>query len=186
MPASVAKRTPKPSTPKPGKHWIRAANSAIHGRGVYARKTIPEGTRIVEYIGEKITKAESDRRELKRLERKKRGGDSSVYFFILNKRYDLDGRTSRNIARLINHSCQPNCRAENDRGHIWIIAKREIAEGEELFFDYGFSFADWREHPCRCGTKKCVGYIVDVSQRWRVKKALRAERVKKAVAKKQA
>ncbi len=174
MPASGSKKISSP-----GKHWVRAANSAIHGRGVYARTDIPDGTRIIEYVGEKITKAESIRRELLRQAREKRGGDASVYFFILNKRYDLDGRSRRNIARLINHSCHPNCRAENIRGRIWIIAKRDIPAGAELTFDYGFSYEDWRDHPCRCGTKKCVGFIVNAAQRWRVRKALRAERVKK-------
>ncbi len=152
------------------------SNSAIHGRGVYARSAIPDGTRIVEYVGEKITKAEALRREEQRLQRLRNGGDGSVYVFILNKRHDLDGRQSRNIARLINHSCEPNCRAETIRGHIWIIARRDIREGEELTFDYGFPFNEWRQHPCRCGAPGCVGFIVNAGQRWRVRRILRQEK----------
>ena len=79
--------------------WIRADNSAIHGRGVYARVSIPRGTRIIEYTGERITKAESRRREKLRLARQCRGGDGSVYIFELNLRYDLDGRMRGNVAR---------------------------------------------------------------------------------------
>jgi hypothetical protein len=110
------------------------------------------------------------------LARGRRGGDDCVYIFELNARYDLDGRTRRNVARLINHSCAPNCRADTIRGHIWIIARREIAVGEELTFDYGFAFKEWRQHPCRCGSARCAGFIVNAGQRWLLRRIPRAER----------
>ena len=153
--------------------WIRAANSAIHGRGVYAKVEIPRDTRIVEYVGERITKAVSHRREKQRLERQRRGGDGCVYIFELNRKYDLDGRTRGNVARLINHSCAPNCRAETIRGRIWIIANTYIPSGEELTFDYGYGYSEWRLHPCRCGAKRCAGFIVNAGQRWRVRRIIR-------------
>ena len=168
--------TSSSKVPRVSSPWIRVSNSAIHGRGVYARVAIPDGTRIIEYVGERITKAEALRREEQRLARLRAGGDGSVYIFILNKRHDLDGRHSNNVTRLINHSCSPNCRAETIRGHIWIIANRDIAPGEELSFDYGFPFGEWRKHPCRCGAPGCVGYIVNKAQRWRVARILREER----------
>src|SRR5258708_11259609 len=112
--------------------WIQMGESGIHGRGVYARVSIPDGTRVIEYSGERITKAEACRRERQRLERQRAGGDGCVYIFELNRKHDLDGRRHRNIARLINHSCAPNCRAETIRGRIWIIARRDISVGEEL------------------------------------------------------
>lgn len=155
--------------------WVRASGSTIHGRGVYARVAIPDGTHIVEYTGELITKAEAKRREEQRLTRLQRGGDGSVYIFDLNRRHDLDGRTRRNIARLINHSCAPNCRAETIRGRIWIIAQRDIPAGSELTFDYGYSYKECRGHPCRCGAKNCAGFIVSSGSRWRLRRALRAE-----------
>jgi SET domain-containing protein len=156
--------------------WIVSRRSGIHGRGIYARTAIPDGTPVIEYIGEKITKAEAARREQQRLARLRAGGDGSVYIFDLNKRHDLDGRHSRNLARLINHSCAPNCRAETIRGRIWIIARRDIAPGEELGFDYGFPFNEWPHHPCRCGARGCVGYIVNKPQRWRVRRLLRHQK----------
>ncbi len=156
--------------------WVSSAKSAIHGRGVYARETIPDGTRVVEYTGERITKAEALRREQHRLARDRAGGDASVYIFTLNARHDLDGRTHRNVARLINHSCNPNCRVEIIRGRIWIIARREIPAGAELTFDYGFSLAEGRQHPCRCGTRRCAGLIVGAAQRWRLRRIPRAQR----------
>lgn len=156
--------------------WVRASHSVIHGRGLYARQAIPDGTRIIEYVGERITKAEARRREQERMERQRRGGDGCVYIFVLNRRHDLDGRTRGNLARLMNHSCAPNCRAETIRGRIWLFARRDIAAGEELSFDYGYPYKEWRLHPCRCGAPRCVGYIVNAAQRWRVRKLLRAER----------
>jgi SET domain-containing protein len=155
---------------------MRVNASAIHGRGAYATQPIPAGTRIIEYTGERITKAEAIRREHARLRRQRRGGDGSVYIFELNKRYDLDGRTRRNPARLINHSCAPNCESQTVRGHIWIVARRDIEAGEELTFDYGFPLREWALHPCRCGTSKCSGYIVSSWHRWRLRRILRREK----------
>lgn len=157
--------------------WAERRMSAIHGRGLYATKLIPAGTRIIAYDGELITKAESERREVLRIEREKAGGDGCVYIFQLNKRHDIDGSMEWNTARLINHSCKPNCKTEIIRGKIWIIAKREIAEGDELTFDYRYEYANWRDHSCRCGQAGCVGYIVASENRWRVRRILRAERV---------
>ena len=149
---------------------VRAARSGIHGRGVYARVAIPDGTRIIEYTGERITKAEAERREAQRAERERRGGDGSIYIFELNQRYDLDVRRRSNLARLINHSCAPNCRAEVVRGRIWIVARTDIPAGAELTFDYGFSLAEGRLHPCRCGAPRCAGFIVNAAQRWRLRR----------------
>lgn len=162
--------------------WIRAGSSSIHGRGVYAERDIPDGTRIIEYTGERITKAEAWRREALRVKRAQRGGDGSVYIFELNRRYDLDGSKRSNVARLINHSCAPNCRAETVRGRIWIMARRDIAAGEELTFDYGYGFSLWEDHPCRCGAARCVGFIVNSGQRWRVRRILRQRRKEGRVA----
>lgn len=131
---------------------------------------------MIEYIGERITKAESERREEQRLKELRKGGDGCVTIFDLNKRHDLDGRSARNVARLINHSCAPNCRSEQVRGRIWIVARRDIAVGEELTFDYGYSLENWELHPCRCGTEKCPGYIVGAGQRWRLRRLLRQRR----------
>ncbi len=161
---------------------MRIVASDIHGRGVRAAKAIPAGTRIVEYTGERITKAEALRREEARLARARRGGDGSVYIFTLNARYDLDGRTRTNPARLINHSCAPNCEAHSIRGHIWIVARRDIAADEELTFDYGFPYSEWRLHPCRCGAPKCPGYIVNAWQRWRLRRRLRQGRTRRTSA----
>ncbi len=175
QPTSASVKT-KPSRHDPPVHHsllIRREKSAIHGEGVYARVAIPADHVIVEYTGERITKAESMRREEARLARLRRGLDASTYIFHLNQRHDLDGRRGGNTSRFINHSCQPNCRSELRRGRIYIIAIKDIAPGEELTFDYGFPFREWKANPCRCGTAACAGYIVAEDQRWRLLRHLR-------------
>ena len=134
--------------------------SAIHHRGVFAACDIPAERRIIQYIGEKITKKESNRRALALVERAKTTGEAAVYVFTLNSRYDLDGAVEGNDARYINHSCDPNCEVFIERGEIWIYSKRDIEKGEELCYNYGFDLETWDEHPCLCGMERCVGFIV--------------------------
>lgn len=139
-------------------------DSGIHGRGVYATTFIPKESRIIEYIGELIGKEESDRRGVKQHEHSMMSGDAAVYIFTLSKNYDIDGNVPWNTARLINHSCNPNCEAWIVGRRIYIYSLRDIQQGEELSFDYGFDIECFEDHPCRCGSKECVGYIVSRSQ----------------------
>ncbi len=156
---------------------VQLARSGVHGFGLFARGPIAAGERVIEYVGERITKGEAWRREQKRLARLAAGRDGCVYIFELNQRHDIDGGVRWNLARRMNHSCEPNCEVEVIRGRIWIVARRAIAAGEELGYDYGFDYTDWREHPCRCGAPACPGFIVKAAQRWRVRRALRATKV---------
>ena len=93
--------------------------SAIHGVGAFARTAIPKGTRIIEYVGERITKSES----LRRCE------EDNQFIFAIDEEHDLDGSVGWNPARFLNHSCAPNCDAECEEGGIWIIACRNIGAG---------------------------------------------------------
>lgn len=169
---------------------IKARNSAIHGRGVYARRFIPAFSYVMEYTGERITVAEVERRETARRQRiaageppDKKGDDASCdYLFLLDDKWALDGRDSGNVARLINHSCEANCCTDIIDGRVWIISTRDIAEDEEITFDYGYTFRDARHNPCRCGTASCVGYIVASDQRWRVRRWRKSQDAKAAAA----
>jgi uncharacterized protein len=150
--------------------WVKQIKSKIHGSGIIAKKDIPKGTRIIEYLGVKITKKKSEELYERMLEaHKKDMRKGSVYVFDLNKKYDLDGNFSWNLARLINHSCDENTEAENIKGKIWIIAKKDIPKGAEITYDYGYSIDSYKDHPCRCGSKNCAKYIVGKRQRWRIK-----------------
>ena len=141
---------------------IKIKESRIHSIGIFAKKDIPKGTRIIEYVGEKIGKTESDRRANTPLEKNKKDSDyGAVYIFNLNKRHDIDGNVPYNTARFINHSCDSNCETEIIRGRIWIIALRDIKKGEELAYNYNYDLEDYEDHECRCGSNRCVGYILD-------------------------
>ena len=85
-----------------------------------------------------------------------------VYVFELNKLYDIDGSVSHNHAKLINHSCNPNCEVEIINNEIWISAIKNIKKNTELSYNYGYSYdTDYIDHICRCRSSKCVGYILD-------------------------
>ena len=102
------------------KLWYKK-KSRLHGSGLFALSNIKKGEQVIEYIGDKVTKKEGDKRadkQIKKAEKNKKNG--MVYVFELNKKYDIDGGVPRNYARFINHSCDPNCEVEITNNHIWI------------------------------------------------------------------
>lgn len=155
---------------------IEVSRSGIHHKGVFARERIRRGTKVIEYVGEKVTKAEGIRRGDEVHENAKNTKTKGfVYIFELNSKYDIDGNVPQNVARWINHSCEPNCSAQIIRGHIWIIARRTIEPGDELTYNYGYGFDSWRDHPCRCGSPGCIGWIVARRHFARLRKVLEEE-----------
>lgn len=144
--------------------YCEVRGSEIHGRGVYATTFIPKETKIIEYVGELIDKETSEKRGVSQHEKSIKTGDAAVYIFTLSKKYDIDGNVPWNTARLINHSCAPNCQAWMEGRKIFIHSLTDINEGDELTFDYGFDVECYEDHPCLCGRKGCVGYIVSRSQ----------------------
>ena len=146
--------------------------SKIDKNGLYANRNIKSGTRIIEYKGKIISVKQSENDP-------KFDNSKAIYLFNLNKRYDLDGAYNFNIARLINHSCNPNCEVFGKGLKVWVYAMKNIKKGEELSYDYGFSFdKDYKQFPCKCGSSNCVGYIVRQESRWRIKKK-RNKKIKK-------
>ena len=149
---------------------IKKSNIDRNGRGLYATQDIKEGARIINYFGKIITKKQTEESE-------KFDNSKPIYLFDLNSRYDLDGNVSWNTARLINHSCLNNCDYEGKGLKLWVNANRDIKMGEELTCNYGFSYdSDYKQFPCKCGSKNCVGYIVRESSRWRINKKFKKTR----------
>ncbi|HEY2805944.1 MAG TPA: SET domain-containing protein-lysine N-methyltransferase [Gemmatimonadales bacterium] len=148
---------------RPRKKKIEVRESTIQGRGVWAAAAIAKGDWIVEYSGERISHAEADMRY----------DDESMsrhhtFLFIVDSKTCIDAASGGNEARLINHSCEPNCEAilsAEDR-EIWIVALRKIEKGEELTYDYGYVMDGesieeaLRKYPCTCGAPKCRGTIL--------------------------
>ena len=145
-------------------YHIKKSNIDKNGKGLYATRNIKEGTKIINYVGNIITIKESD-------ENPKFDNTKPIYLFNLNSKYDLDGNVPWNTARLINHSCSNNCDYEGKGLKIWITAIKDIKKGEELTCDYGFSYdSDYKQFPCKCKSKNCVGYILREGSRWRINK----------------
>ena len=143
----------------------KVRRSKIDNLGLYAARNIKNGEKIIEYKGKIITRKEAE-------ENPKYDNDKAIYLFNLNKRYDLDGDFKFNTARLINHSCNPNCEVMDYKKQLWVFAIKDIKKNQELTYDYGFSFdKDYKQFICKCGSKDCVGYIVREGSRWRIKKA---------------
>ena len=141
----------------------KVKKSKVHGTGVFATSNISKNTKIIQYIGEKVTRVEGDRRSAERIKKfLNKKNEGSVYIFELNKKYDIDGSPLYNKARYINHSCVPNCEVDIINNEIWISSIKSIKKGEELNYDYGYSFDedDYSDHICKCNTNKCIGYII--------------------------
>lgn len=151
----------------------KVKKSKIHGYGVVATKNIDKDVKIIEYKGEKISKKEGDRRSGLRIKRYSKKADKGiVYIFELNSKYDIDGTPNYNKARYINHSCDPNCEVEIINGKIWITSIKRIHKGEELSYDYGYEFDkdDYKDHKCKCGSKKCIGFIISSDDRYKYRR----------------
>jgi SET domain-containing protein len=150
-----------PSPSKAGGPIIRVRRSRIHGYGVFAVQPIARGKRIIEYVGERVSHAEADRRYEGRPAR-----DAHTFLFIVNEDVVVDAGVDGNEARYINHSSKPNCESEVIRGRIWIRSLRRIRTGEELSYDYCIG-RDADDPPdideifaCHCGAGRCRGTML--------------------------
>ena len=138
--------------------------SNIDNKGLYAIKNIKSGKLVINYKGKLVTKKEVEKNP-------KFDNDKAIYLFNVNNRYDLDGDFEYNDARLINHSCNPNCEVIGKGTKLWISSIRDIKKNEELSYDYGFGFDEnYKDFPCKCRSSDCCGYIVREGSRWRIKK----------------
>ena len=141
---------------------VEARNSPIHGKGVYARALIKKGTRIIEYLGDRISHAEADRRYEKKAE-----DDGHTFLFIASNRTVIDAGVYGNDARFINHHCNPNCETVIEGSRVFIDAIRTIKPGDELGYDYQLTWESTDEpeelalYGCRCGAKNCRGTMLD-------------------------
>ena len=140
---------------------IQIRRSGVHGKGVFAVQAIAEGEVLIEYIGQVIGWQEAqDRHPHDPLQ------PNHTFYFHVDEDRVIDANFGGNSSRWINHSCEPNCFADEQDGRIFITALRNIAAGEELNYDYGL-IIDERytkklkaEYPCWCHSTNCRGTLL--------------------------
>ena len=150
--------------------FVRVGQSLIQGKGLFAKRKIPKGARIIEYTGERVPLAQL---QVEIAE----GKPASVYMFCLTESTAIDGARNGNQARFINHSCEPNCEAYLFDAQMYIYAMREIVRGEELGFDYQLTPAikgtkkkeNTEAYACRCGSLNCRGTMLSQKKNSQIK-----------------
>jgi len=140
---------------------IEVRNSPVHGSGVFAVAAISKGTRIIEYLGERLShKAADDRYDDHDV------NDNHTFLFIVDKHTVIDAAVGGNEARFINHQCEGNCESVIEHRRVFIEAARDIAPGDELGYDY--EIGREKDDPpnvdeiyaCRCGSPQCRGTML--------------------------
>jgi len=158
----VLARYPWKEEPNP---YIELRTSKIQGTGAFAARDIKKGTRIIEYLGQRISWRTAD----KRYDDDKMGRHHT-FLFTVDEKVVIDGAVQGNAARFLNHSCDGNCEAIDDRKRIFIEARRNIRAGDELLYDYQYERTDdhteedEKFYACRCGAAKCRGTILAPKQ----------------------
>jgi len=157
-----------PSHPIPlasGKR-IQTRRSGVHGKGVFALQDIAEGETLIEYVGEVISWDEAQDRHPH-----DPNDPNHTFYFHVNEDRVIDALHGGNSSRWINHSCDPNCEADEDNDRIFIKAIRNIKAGEELNYDYGLIIDEpytkklKAEYPCWCGSANCRGTLLSPKER---------------------
>lgn len=149
---------------QPDRDFIRVGPSSIEGKGVFAKRTIPRGTRIIEYTGA--------RRTIESLVANVASGEKpSVYLIHLHEGMVIDGAVDGNDARFINHGCDPNCEVYLFDDRLYVYAMRDIDPDEELTFDYALNAPPGlavntggaKDYACRCGSPNCRGTMLQAN-----------------------
>ena len=150
-----------PRKPFSVREHLAVRNSGIHGKGVFARKRIPSGVRLLEYTGERVPTEEG-------YARYPYYDDVPYHTFLFTVDDDtvIDAAVGGGIAKWINHSCDPNCESVVEDGRIFIESIRPIKPGEELAYDYKlitegrYTPEVKRRYPCECGAPNCRGTML--------------------------
>jgi len=160
MPMRKPAAAPK-SKPAARSRRIQVRKSGVHGKGVFAVVPIAAGETVIEYTGEIISWQEALRRHPH-----DPAQPNHTFYFHIDDEHVIDGAVTGNAARWINHACDTNCEADEDGGRVFIRALRDIAPGEELFYDYGLVIDERmtaklkKEFACFCGSPRCRGTML--------------------------
>ena len=126
---------------EPRAQAFRVGRSAT-GLGLFATRPIGRGETIVEYTGTRIPTAFAQDLDRRR---------ANKYLFEIDRRWTIDGKTRSNVARYVNHACDPNAEAVLRRGRMLFVAAKRIPAGEEITIDYGEEHMQlYFRDGCRC------------------------------------
>ncbi len=159
--APAKTRAKAASKPVASGRRIQVRNSGVHGKGMYAVVDIPAGETLIEYMGERISNEEAQERHPHDPKQ-----PNHTFYFSLETGEVIDANYGGNSSRWINHSCDPNCEADEVDGRIFIKSLRDLKAGEELFYDYGLSVEERytkklkAEYACYCGAPNCRGTML--------------------------
>ncbi|CAG4932829.1 unnamed protein product [Colias eurytheme] len=140
------------------KKQLKFAKSGIHDWGLFAQEPIAADEMVIEYVGQMVRPIVADVREAQY----EATGIGSSYLFRIDLDTIIDATKCGNLARFINHSCNPNCYAKiitiESQKKIVIYSKQPIGVDEEITYDYKFPLED-EKIPCLCGAPQCRGFL---------------------------
>jgi len=145
---------------------IQVKKSGVHGKGVFAARDIVKGETLIEYVGEIISAQEAEDRHPH-----DPNDPNHTFYFQVDDDKVIDALHGGNSARWINHSCSPNCKPVVEEGRVFIKAKKDIKQGDELNYDYGLIIEErmtkklMAQYPCWCGSPKCRGTLLAVEKK---------------------
>jgi SET domain-containing protein len=152
-----------------GPDHLVISHSKIDSEGCHTTAPIKKGTFVVEYTGPRIT--------IKQADALYDDHPRTYLFGLTDGKHVIDGE---GVAAFINHSCDPNCEADEIKGRVWIIAARDIQAGEELTYDYNLYDGDLDDlSECLCGAPNCRGSMYSEDELARRAKLLRRQSMKK-------
>jgi SET domain-containing protein len=162
-----------------GEPSFEVRDSRVHGLGVFAVRRIPQGMRVLEYLGERVSHEEADRRY-----ESKDAGDNHTFLFIVDGRTVIDAGVGGNAARFVNHACDPNCESVTENRRVFIEAIRTIEPGDELTYDYQIQ-REPDDPPdvdaifaCRCGSPACRGTMLSPAPTKRARSVRKVSRTR--------
>lgn len=151
---------------KPSPRKIQVKKSGVHGKGVFAARDILKGETLIEYVGEIISAQEAEDRHPH-----DPSDPNHTFYFQIDDDKVIDALHGGNSARWINHCCAPNCKPEVIDGRVFIKAKKDIAAGSELNYDYGLIIDEpmskklKAQYPCWCGSANCRGTLLAINKK---------------------
>lgn len=131
-------------------------HSGIHGLGVASIEQIEAGATLMNYAGELIDEAEANLREV---QYRRNGVDIYLFEVVPGAGTIIDASSNGNLARFINHSCDPNCIAlpSDDGQSIRIVAGRNLKKFDEITYDYGLT--EGEPIACNCNSQNCRKFL---------------------------